>query len=462
LKRSFLVLLLALGLVAGACSSDRGDDTSQASSGDSSSTTQPAPSADNSKFGDLASPCGDGDAKGATDVGVTDDKIQIAYGDDAGYPASPGVSHEASDAIKAFIGWCNDQGGINGRPIEGKYYDAKITDVVNAITGACNDKNFMLVGEAWALDSAQEQTRISCGLPAVPTYSVSADFAMAPLMRVAVPNPVDYVAAGFSANLKTLFPKEVAKVSMVYGNFSATQDTAEKVTAAYPKLGMTFVCPQVYNIAGESDWKPFAQKLKACGAEMVFFSGQAYPNGQNLIEAADQLDYHPIWLYDANNYLDSFAKWNTSGLADKAYFRSAFIPLEQADSAPAVKQYTDIVSKDGGDISQLGEQATSSFLLWATAVQACGSNVTRDCVFQEIDKVSDWTGGGLHAPTQPGTNMPPNCNLVLKLSGDKFEQVYPKDKGTFDCDDSYVVKITGRVVDQAKLGPDRISTKYQA
>jgi ABC-type branched-subunit amino acid transport system substrate-binding protein len=453
--------LLALGLVAGACSSDRSDDPStQASSGDTS-TTQPAAQGDNATFGDLESPCGEGDAKGATDVGVTDDAIQIAYGDDAGYQASPGVSHEASDAIKALISWCNDQGGINGRQVTGKYYDAKITDVVNAITGACNDKNFMLVGEAWALDSAQEQTRISCGLPAVPTYSVSADFAMAPLMRVAVPNPVDYIAAGFAANMSKLFPEETKKVAMVYGNFSATQDTADKVTLAYPKLGFDFVCPQVYNIAGESDWKPFAQKLKACGAEAVFFSGQAYPNGQNLIEAANQLNYEPLWLFDANNYLDSFAKWNASGLADKAYFRSAFVPLEQADSAPAVKQYTEIVEKDGGDISQLGEQATSSFLLWATAVDACGSNVTRDCVFQEIDKVEDWTAGGLHAPMQPGTNMPTECNLVLKLEGTKFVQAYPEKAGTFDCDPSYVVKISGRVVDQAQLGPDRVSTKFK-
>ena len=232
MKRSFLVLLLALGLVAGACSSSRSDDSSTQASSGGSSTTQPAPSAENTKFGDLESPCGSGDAKGATDVGVTDDSIQIAFGDDAGYQASPGVSHEASDAMKAFMQWCNDQGGINGRKVVGKYYDGKITDVVNAITNACNDKNFMLVGEAWALDSAQEQTRISCGLPAVPTYSVSADFAMAPLMRVGVPNPVDYIAAGFGANLTTLFPDAVKKVAMVYGNFSATQDTAEKVTIA--------------------------------------------------------------------------------------------------------------------------------------------------------------------------------------------------------------------------------------
>ncbi|MCU1380210.1 MAG: hypothetical protein JWN29_3193 [Acidimicrobiales bacterium] len=459
MKRSLLVCLVALGLMAGACSSDRGVDTSAQAGG--STTTAAASTTDSSKFGDLDSPCGSGDATGATDVGVTDTAITIGFGDDAGYQASPGLSHETSDAMKAFMKWCNDQGGINGRPVEGKYYDAKITDIVNAVTQACNDKVFMLVGEAWALDGSQEQARLDCKLPAVPTYSVSADFANAPLMKVGVPNPVDLVSAGFGAVMAKEFPKEAKKAASVYGNFSATLDTKDKVEAGYSKVGMSFSCSQQYNLGGEADWKPFAQKLKACGIEMVFFSGQAYPNGQNLIEAADQLDYHPIWLLDTNNYLESLAKWNTSGLGDKVYLRSAYAPFEAADKVPAVQQYLDIVKANGGDTSQLGEQTVSSFLLWATAVKACGSNVTRDCVLQQITKVTDWTAGGLHAPTNPGENIPPDCVAVLKLQGTKFVQAYPAEAGKYDCDPSYVVKISGRVVDQAKLGPDRITTKFK-
>ena len=50
----------------------------------------------------------------------------------------------------------------------------------------------MLVGEGWALDSAQEETRLGLR-PALrcPTYSVSPEFANAPLMYQPVPNPAD-------------------------------------------------------------------------------------------------------------------------------------------------------------------------------------------------------------------------------------------------------------------------------
>ena len=48
------------------------------------------------------------------------DTITIGYGDDAGYQGSPGLDHEMSDAVKAMIDWCNQQGGIQGRKITGQ------------------------------------------------------------------------------------------------------------------------------------------------------------------------------------------------------------------------------------------------------------------------------------------------------------------------------------------------------
>src|SRR5262245_37715906 len=330
---------LAVALVvAASCSSDRGNNPSATGDEGSRSGTTQAEGAATDHVGTLPAPCGPGDASGATDQGVTDDQITIGYGDDAGFSISPGLSHETSDAIKAMMAWCNEQGGINGRQIVGNYYDAAITNVVNAMTQACGEV-FMLVGEAWALDSEQEETRLGCGLPAVPTYSESPVFANAPLSYQAVPNPADIFAAGSAKQVADMFPDEVKKSAVMFGNFSATIDTKDKVLQAFPTFGFKFLdCPQEYAIGGEPDWKPFAQKLKDCGAEVVYYSGQAYPNMQNLLDAADQLDYHPIWLTDSNNYLQSFADWNTAGNGDKVYLRSGFVPFEAAEEGSATKQ----------------------------------------------------------------------------------------------------------------------------
>ena len=87
---ALVAALAVLGLVAGACGggrSDSGDGTtsSSASSGGTATT-------DAVTFGDLASPCGPGTPSGAPDKGVTAEAINIGYGDDAGFQATPAVA----------------------------------------------------------------------------------------------------------------------------------------------------------------------------------------------------------------------------------------------------------------------------------------------------------------------------------------------------------------------------------
>jgi ABC-type branched-subunit amino acid transport system substrate-binding protein len=451
-----VVLATIVGTACG--SSSRGSDKNASNN---TSTTAGGTASASGKFGDLASPCGKGSAKGATDQGVTDSAITIGYGDDAGFSNSPGLNHEMTDAMKGMIKWCNDQGGINGRTVDGKYYDAKITEIANVMTEACTTA-FMLVGEGWALDAVGEAKRVGCSLPAVPAFAVSPGFAHGPGMVQAVPNPVDFTPVQIAAAIAKAFPDKVAKSAVMFANYSATIDTKDKVLASYPPFGFKFLpCPQQYNIQGEADWKPFAQKLKDCGAEVVYWTGSPYPNFENFLEAAGQLNYKPIYMTDANFYDEAFAKWNTSGLGDNVYVREAFPPLTSAASVPAIKEYLDIVKGNGGDVNQLGEQAASSFLLWATAAKACGSGLTRACMATELAKVTKWTGGGLHAETNPSSNKPPECGVTLKLEGTKFVQFAPKAAGKLDCSPDYVKPVTGAVVTNAKLGPDRVSTLFK-
>jgi ABC-type branched-subunit amino acid transport system substrate-binding protein len=447
-----VAVLIAIALVAGACSSGRGSDAG----GDGSTATTKAAAAE-SAFGDLASPCGPGDATGATAQGVTADAITIGYGDDAGYQPAPGLSHELSDAVKAMISWCNDQGGINGRKVVGNYYDAKVTEVTNAMTQAC-EQVFMLVGQGWVFDSGQETIRQGCGLPAVPGYAVSPQFSNAPDQVQAVPNPVDYMPTQFASAFQKLFPEEIKKTGLVYADYPATKDPKDKVVATYPAFGFEFLpCDQIYGIQGESDWKPLAQKLKDCGAETVYFAGSPYPNFENFLDAANQIDYHPIWFSDANMYDETFAQWNVNGYADKVYMRSSFTPLFEADKVPATQQYIDIVTASGGETNQLGQQAASAFLLWATAAKQCGSNVTRECVMGELGKITSWTGGGMHSVGNPAENMPATCGMVMKLSGTSFERVYPEEPGTLDCSPDFVQPVTGPLLERANLDANRQS-----
>jgi hypothetical protein len=244
----------------------------------------------------------------------------------------------------------------------------------------------------------------------------------------------------------------------MYANYSATIDSTEKWQISSEQAGWEYLeCPQVYAIGGESDWKPFVQRLKDCGAEIVYFSGSPYPNFENVLDAAAQIGYSPKWMTEANFYDEKFAEWNLSGNADNVYVRMAYFPFEQAAEVPAVAQYLDIVEGSGGGTSLLGMQATAAFLLWAQATQACGADLSRDCVLQNLSQVSEFTAGGLQAPADVGQNIPSQCGMTLKMTGTEYEQVFPETIGEMGCSPDYLVDLTGPVVDRAALDENRIS-----
>jgi ABC-type branched-subunit amino acid transport system substrate-binding protein len=458
-SRKLSTVCIAIALLVAACGGSHGNAVTAPSG---PTTTAPPPVV---KFGTLDSPCGPGKAAGATAKGVTSTTITIGFGDDAGYAAAPGLDKEMSDAMRPMIKWCNSQGGINGRKVVGNYYDAKVLQIGQAMTQACNDKIFMFVGQGYALDANQEQTRIGCQLSSIPGYSVGTAFAMGSGMQQPIPNPGDQEALSSAYQVAKLFPEAVKKAAFAFAEFPATRETRDKAAVAYPKAGWKFLnCDQVYNIQGESDWKPFASNLKACGVQAVVWVGSPDPNLENFLNASKQVGFAPqAWVSDPNAYTAAFAKWNgqNGGAGNNVYVRMTGVPFEFASQAPAVKLYMSLVAASHGTIGLLGEQSASSFLLWATGVKACGSAVTAKCVLDNAAQQKDWTGGGLHVPTDPGANTAVKCGMLLKMTGPNWVKVVPADATLFDCNDQYLATgITTTALSAAKVNANRIATQF--
>jgi Periplasmic binding protein len=411
-------------------------------------------------FGTLASPCGPGNATGATDQGVTDSTIRIGYGDDRGFAESPGLDQEMGDAVTAMIKWCNAQGGILGRKIVGDDYDAAVTQAETVTQEACK-VDFMLVGEGFALDEAAEATRVGCDLAAVPGFTVGPDVANGPMMYQAVPNPVDYLPASPFFQAAKLFPQDIKSYDFLNTTLtSATQVTyAKDRTAAAAAGWVNANCGVTINYYGEPNYTPFAEKYKACGVKLIYSNLGPGPPLFGMLTAIDQIGLHPLYIMETNDYTSEMSAWNTSGIGNNIYVRTAFTPIEEADINPAVAKYVSLVTADGGKVSQLGEQATSSFLLWATEAKACGSDLTRQCMINHLSQVHSWTGGGLNANANPGSNLPPECGMLLKLTGTHWAQYYPSTVGQFDCNSEYLFHVPASAWGTT-LNSQRIATKF--
>lgn len=415
-------------------------------------------------FGTLASPCGpaQGDLTAGQDQGVTADSVTIGYGDDAGYQGAPGLDREMSEAVQVMIDWCNAQGGINGRHVTGNYYDGRVLEATNAMTEACGEV-FMMVGQGFVLDGGAEQTRVGCKLPQVPGFTVSGPASNGPWSYAPVPSPVDFMPSGSADLFAQAHPDAASKAGLLYADFPADVDVANRVKTAYPEWGWTFLdgCELTYPIAGVAQWAPYVQRLRDCGAEVVYYIGAPLPDLQNLLDAAALAGYRPYVMSETNLYSRQFANANGSGNADNVHIRMAFVPFDQADPGSATDTYVKLVTAAGFGPAQLGAQAASAFLLWATAAKSCGSDLTRACVLDALSRIHEWTGGGLHSVTDPGANLPSPCEKLMRLQGSTFVPVLPEDPSEFACNPDYVVDVSGvPAAAEAKLDAERTSTAY--
>ena len=412
-------------------------------------------------FGNLEWPCGPGDGLGATDQGVTDDRIVIGGGDDRGFVGSPGLNRAQTDALEAFVSYCNSLGGINGRTVELVVYDAAIFEVAARMAEAC-DQVFMLVGQGFALDQSGEELRQGCGLASVPAWSVSADFAHAPLMYQSVPNPGDQQAMSQAFQMAELFPGAIGDSAAMFANFGATIETKDKVTASWPNAGYEFDLEIPYNVLGEEDWTPFVLQLKDAGIAHVHYVGSCIPNYQELRQSAVVNDYEAIWTVEANFYEAICAEANIDGAMDDTYIRLVHIPFEEADASQAMRDFLAVLEAGEVEPSLLGMQSATSFLLWAVGARACGSELTRQCVLDNIGALENWNAGGLQVPTVPSGNDTPVCGLLIEMEGTGYQRVAPSEPGTFECESSWRVTVATDAVEAADLDENRISQLYSS
>jgi len=437
-----LALLAAGALVAAGCSSDRGEDVS---GGADTPTTTAADAAGAGDFGDLVGLCGprEGEAVAPTGgpeetQGVGEDTVVVGTVSDPGFEGRPGLNQELFDASEAFVAWCNEAGGINGRQIELNLHDAAVTEYQAAVGEACAT-DFALVGSGAVQDNFWPETGAACGLIDVAGFSLTPEKAglagQDPLEVRSVqplPNPGDRYNVGAYRVLAEEFPDALARSGLVYADLDSVVYQRNRIADAIDQVGGEVVYDARHNILGESNWAPFAAAIQEAGVEFFQFVGEG-ENFALLLQAMDEVGYRPeVMLVETNFYDETFL--DAAGpAADGVYIRTGFTPFEEAADNPATQQYLDLMEAQGGRVAQLGMQAMSAWALFAQAARDCdrAGDLTRSCVLEAAASVTDWTGGGLHAPSAPGENGGSACTMTLQVQDGAFVRVHP-DAG-YDC-----------------------------
>lgn len=435
----WLAVVLALVVIAAAC----GRSSDKASS--SSSTTAGSSATKSADFGTLTDVCQGGSGGPATGLGVTAKAIRIGTISDPGFAGRPGLNQELFDTADVFSQWCNARGGINGRKIQVDKLDAALTNYKPKILEACG-QDFYLVGGGAVFDNTGVEDRLKCLLPDVAAYVVTPEARGADLLTQPVPNSNTTLPVGDYKWLAKTYPDSTSQVGILTGNLPATVTTAAQAEEAVKSLGWKIVYNDQYPAAGPTSWAPYVQSMKDKGVKGLIWVGEP-ENLAKFEQALVDANYSLEWIRtDANHYDSKLI--DVGGAAIKnTYIRSVFYPFEDASKNPATQQYLDAFKEylpTGKAKAYLGLQAWSAWLLWAKAAKACGANLTRKCVYDNLLTVKSWTGGGLHATQDPGDNKPGDCFTLIKATPTGFvlANIKPND-GIYSCNANNLYTLTG-------------------
>lgn len=436
--------LLLVGTGCGRASNDKEIGSNAGGATSSAPASSAAPAAGD--FGTLKHICGPGDAKGSTARGVTDSTITVGTMADAGSTITPGLEIEFFQVGDAFVKWCNDAGGINGRQIKLNKHDAKLFDAGAQTIQACQT-DFMLVGNGSAFDQSTVKPRLACNLGQIPSYAVSPDATKAGLQVQPTPNPTTAYPIGAFNAMARLYPDAKDHIGIGNSNNASIRPVGLRLRDALNDNGFKVVDYQEQPPL-VANWRPYAEEAKTAGVKG--FQQISAQDLTPLITAANNVGWKMDFLLENAQFYDP----KVVKAAKNAHFPDTYIylnhwPFELADRNPVVKQAVDILkaSDPSAPETDFTAMAFSAWALWAQSATECGSNLTVSCVLQKAGAHKDWTAGGLYTArdTDPNNQQQPQCFTLLKLTPNGFvydEKATQPNKDIFNCSPDNVVPLT--------------------
>ncbi|WP_218040253.1 ABC transporter substrate-binding protein [Actinomadura sp. WMMB 499] len=429
-----MIIGLLLVLLAGCA--DRGGTTAEDEGGtrDGGGASASVPKSD---FGSLKDVCGPGEAGPSGAQGVTDTEIKVGVFTDLGFTKKP----EMVDAAKVFTEWCNAAGGINGRKIVPVTRDAKMMEVRQRMTEACQS-DFALVAGSAGLDGQGVETRLECMLPEIPAQSSQVQARGADLQ--VMPNGAalgynDY-AGFYSWLVNEKYPSSKGDVGIIAGDSPVTKVMIGQHTETVAGVGGKVTYTGLYPVRGVPDWTPFAQAMKDKKVKGLVFLG-SWDQLAKLLQSLTSIGHKLEWVDTTNNaYGPQFVKLTGAALGSQPSYAdlSGMHPLETASDNPATQQVLDMFEQYAPDaeVNLPVLRAFSAWTLFAKSARACGE-LTRACVLENAAKETEWTAGGLRAPLDlSNPASPPKCWNAVQATPDGWKPAdFGANEGAYRCGD---------------------------
>jgi Periplasmic binding protein len=405
-----------------------------------------------------------------SDIGVTASTIKIAVIADVDNPARPGLFQGTVNGVQAFGKYMNGtKGKLAGRNVEVDFIDSKLSadEARNAVIKACQEDfaivgtNALFLNNVQPLESCVDKAGQATGLPDIPTLQTEVAHQCSPIsFPVIAPaldcatkdqKPQTYLARVGQINYFKTKNKDLHGVWVLPSDLRSTITATLPVATGEQKAGVKADDQPIQKsaLATQSDYTPVAQTIKdksSTYAESISdYKSSVQLRKESKVQGVNSIK---VWGCALQCY---DAKFLSEGGADVdgQYASLFFVPFEEAKQNKSVNAFLkSIGGKDKAD--GFAAQAWTAGLFFRDVVQnvvkANGNNgLTRARFLEEAAKIHDFRaevgGQGMLGPTDVGGHKLNGCFVLTQVKGGKYVRIFPKEKGTLNCDSKNVTTV---------------------
>ena len=365
---------------------------------------------------------------GATDVGVTDSRIDIGNVSIISGPI-PGFGKTSQLATQAYVNYVNSQGGVCGRRLKLDTADDRFDSGGNrAQTAELSKKVLAFVGGLSVVDDGGATVLQGTNIPDVGLALSDG--------RIRLPNnfssaPIDLADGGnaFVPALKYYKSQGAVNGAVIWPGQAIARQRAQGYIKDMQRAGLNVVYTAEASVT-ETNYNGFATQIQQHKVDVLVTALEVNAMA-SLAKALKQQGYQPKFAdYGPQAYGKQFLKL-AGDAAEGTTLNIAYDIFEHRDQNPALSTMLEWFTRTapGTDPDFFAIIAWASADLFVHALRAAGARPTRDSVLAELRKITDFDAGGILAPINPAGKHWANCFLIIKVQNRQWQRVDPPTTG---------------------------------
>jgi len=363
----------------------------------------------------------------------------------------PGQFNSAVEATDSFFRAVNDAGGICGRKIQLFIRDDNgngQTDKQVAQQLADENHIFSFVGSVSAPDDTGVATVSEAEKIPDIGFPLSWKRAQNPY-AYGVPGQLQRKTIGINANgsgyLDKLYGiKQVAIFWLREADVSVIEAYAFESAIEKSSGNSIKICHEQPSGVLDSNFTNYVVAMEgdcpASGGPVAVYSTMENNSNLKLANAMQQQGFKPaVFAPTFSSYLPSFIS-DANGSTEGAYIPMPQVPLERLTDTPQsqwtpgtyeLQRYMNTLSHyypSHSPPGSFGAPGWGEAALFATAASACGDDLTRACLFHQLNTMGTFTDNGFLSPTRPADHHIYTADLIVQVRNGKFVEIKPGDR----------------------------------